>query len=234
MNRYITIYCLSLCLATSGCSPLMKAFTVESPRPNKEQLGSVTSINQTNIPVIAKLQTNKQDGIKAVVLRGIELLPQCKTPEQAEALTNIIANGVKAIKEADGTGKMLGSSNIESIEKILQMPMSQYMAYATMQGMAIAPQNREMAFEGIKTGIQWTAGKIVGLTGSGLGMGGLVYGLLNFIGKAKRRKQLLVANGRAINKFKDKDKEASRVLTHFLAEEQANVSANAKKEHGLS
>lgn len=232
------IWILVICLSLSGCASLLARAVggPESPRPNKDQLESVTNINQTNVPVIAKLQEDKQMRLEAIALKAIELLPQCKTPEQVAALTNMVANALKSVEEADGTAKILGSFSGKTVADIARMPLGEYLAYTAGQTI-VASKNQELALEGIKVGWQWTTGKVAGAGGLLaiiMGLGG--WGGVNLLGKKKAQRTAEKAQDTAkavvkgVDRVKVKFPDKAEEIISEMAREAAKVPVDVNAE----
>lgn len=230
----VVCWCIGVLLLASGCAPLMRAFTTDSPRPNKDQLETAKTITTQNVPVIAGMQTDKQRRIEVTARAGLHAVSrQGVTPEQAEAITNIVANASQAIQNADGTAKILGQGQAQTLEDVLKMSTAQYMAGIAAQGV-VATHNQAAVYSGIKTGWQWTSNTIAAVVGASTGGIGLV-GLASVaLKKALQRKQLLVATGEAIDDFRNKNPVAGDDLKNALMEAHSGVAVDAKKEFGLS
>lgn len=234
LRRLLPVLAVMACLIFSGCAELFSRAIggPESPRPNKPQLESVISINQTNVPVIAGLQEDKQKRLETIALRAIELLPQCKTPEQVEALTNIVANALESVKEADGTAKILGNFSGKTITDIARMPLGEYLAYTAGQSI-VASRNQELALEGIKVGWQWTVGKIAGAGGlfalfATMGS----WGGINLFKKRKAQytsKALVKGVDRVKAKFPDQAEEINYELAREAAKAPVDVNAEVER-----
>lgn len=218
----------------SGCAPLMRAFTTDSPRPNKDQLETAKTITTQNVPVIAGMQTDKQRRIGVTAMAGLRAVSRPGvTPEQAEAITNIVANASHAIQNADGTAKILGQGQAQTLEDVLKMNTMQYMAGIAAQG-AVAMHNQAAVYSGIKTGWQWTSKTIAAVAGASTGGLGLIGFASAMAKRALQRKQLLEATGGAISEFRTSNPEAGVELKSLLADAHSSVAVDAKKEFGLS
>lgn len=209
----------------AGCAAL-KPFYTESPRPDKNQIAAVQTMNEKNVPVIVGAQTDKQQKIARVASAAIWNIAKATRAEQVEGITNIAANAIEGIQHADGTAKILGNMQGKSIQQILQMPTAEYLAYAAMQGPQ-AEANRQKAYEGIKTGWEWTSSAIAEV--AGMATGGITLSTLLglFMRKAAVRKKLLYADGKVIEEHADDEMKAD------LAKAHSGIAADAKKEHGL-
>ena len=216
-----------------GCGTIMKAFTVESPRPNKEQLMTAQNITEKNVPVIANMQTDKQSKIASVARAGLFAIGKASTPEQIAGITNIVANATEGIENADGTAKILGDSQKKSLEDVLKMSVVEYGMYAAGQSM-VASHNIEKVKEGIQLGWQWTKGTLATVIGGSTGGLGLIGFATMMAKRAMERRGLLVATGQAVEKFSTQNPAAGQDLKTTLATAHSTVAVDAKKEFGLS
>ena len=216
-----------------GCSSMMKLFSVESPRPNKEQLETAKSISSTNIPVIAGMQTHKQGQIASVARAGLNRITNTITSEQVAGITNIVANAIEGIEKADGTAKILGKSQEATMQDILKMNIVEYGMYAAGQA-TVASHNIEKAKEGIRIGWQWTKGTLATVIGGGTGGLGLIGFVVMMAKRAMERRKLLVATGGAVEKFSTQNPAAGQDLKTTLAVAHSTIPVDAKKEFGLS
>ncbi|MCR4293615.1 MAG: hypothetical protein NUV76_12150 [Candidatus Kuenenia sp.] len=216
-----------------GCGTIMKAFSVESPRPNKEQLEAAKSIISENVPVIANMQTDKQSKIASVARAGLFAISKATTPGQVEGITYIVVNAAASIENANGTAKILGRSQEKSLEDVLKMSVVEYGMYAAGQSM-VASHNIEKAKEGIKLGWQWTKGTLATIIGGSTGGLGLIGFATMMAKRAMERHKLLVATGGAIKEFRTQNPEVAEDLKTVLAVAHSEISVNAKKEFGLS
>lgn len=157
---------IAICIivSSSGCANLMRAFVPDSPRPNADQLKTTLQLSKENVTTIAGLQINKQNQMGNVARSALHNLKTVSTAEQTEAITNIAANAFQAIERADGTGKTLGKLQGETMEDVLRMPTSQFLAGIAAQTVANV-NNQESVYSGIKTGWQWTKTNIGGIAG---------------------------------------------------------------------
>ncbi len=217
----------------TGCGSIMKAFTVESPRPNKEQLQAAQSISTENIPVIAGMQTDKQGKIASVARAGLFAVAKSASSAQSDAVTNIVANAVQAIQDADGTAKILGKNQEDTLENVLRMSTAQYMAAVAGQS-AVAMRNQQAVYSGIKTGWEWTRSTLATVIGGSTGGLGLIGFATMMAKRAMERRQLLLATGTAIEDFSASHAVVSGDLKSTLAAAHSAVAINAKKEFGLS
>lgn len=224
-SLFVSAILSALLCVFAGCAAL-KPFYTESPRPDKNQVAAVRSMNETNVPVIVHAQTDKQGKIASVARAAIHNIQNTTSPEQVEGITNIAANAIEGIQHADGTAKILGNMQGKSIQQILQMPTAEYLAYAAMQGPQ-AEINRQKAYEGIKAGWEWTSSTIAEVAGMATGGITLTTLLGLFMRKAAVRKKLLYADGRVIEDYGDNELKAA------LAKAHSGIAADAKKEHGL-
>lgn len=220
-----------LCMS-AGCG-VMKPFYTESPRPDKNQVEAVQSMNEANVPVIVGAQTDKQCKIASVARAAIHNIQNATRPEQVEGITNIAANAIEGIQHADGTAKILGNMQGKSIQQILQMPTAEYLAYAAMQGPQ-AESNRQKAYEGIKAGWAWTTSTIAEVAGIATGGTGLLTVLGLVAKRAMQRRKLLEETGKIINEFAADQPESGEELKTALAVAHSKLPVNAKKEFGLS
>lgn len=227
------IFLVVLLMVTAGCASLAKPFTVESPRPDKPQLDAVTGISQSNVPVIANMQTDKQDKIFMVAKSAIESIEKTKDPVQAEAITNVAANAIEGIQYADGTAKILGQGHAKTMSDILKMNPIEYMSYIAGQT-PVALNNKEIAYKGIKAGWEWTNKTIAEVAGAGVGGGGLAGLLVWALRKAVNRGKLLTATAKAVKDYSKDNPEGGETLVSYLASEHSEVPVNAKKELGLT
>jgi hypothetical protein len=212
----------SLC----GCGTIMKAFSVDSPRPNKEQVSAAKSITEKNVPVIVSAQTDKQQKIARVASAAIHNLAKATRQEQVVGITNVAANAIDGIQHADGTAKILGGMQEKAVNDILKMSVSEYSVYAMAQGYT-AVNNIDKTKAGIKIGWQWTSRNIAAITGIVLGGGGMSTALGLALRKALLRKKLLQIDGSIIEELGSDDMKSE------LAKAHSTVAVNAKKEHGL-
>lgn len=234
MRKYnILVIIISLVfLSTLGCAAL-KPFYTESPRPDAKQVAAVQSMNETNVPVIVHAQTDKQAKIASVARAAIHNIKNTTGTKQVEGITNIAANAIESIQHADGTAKILGNMQGKSIQQILQMPTAEYLAYAAMQGPQ-AETNRQKAYEGIKAGMEWTAGTITEVAGIATGGTGLLTMLGLALKKSLERRKLLEVTGKVINEFAADQPEKGEELKTALAVAHSQLPTNAKKEFGLT
>lgn len=224
----------------AGCAGITRPFTVESPRANRDQITAVKDITTTNVPVIVGAQTDKQRRAAEVARVAIHNIVNTKDTVQAEAITNIAANAITAIKDADGTAKILGHAQEKAAADILQMPLSQYMAYAASQGI-VASRNQDTAYRGIKAGWQWTSGKIAEVAGMATGGTGVLAYAVSLLLKKKKveqvaesRGKLLKTTGKVIDEFASKQPGAGGTLKTNLATAHSVLPVDAKKEFGLT
>lgn len=227
------ILLLSFISIIGGCGTIMKAFTVESPRPNKEQLTTAQSITEKNVPVIANMQTDKQNKIASVARAGLFAISKATTPGQVEGITNIVANATDCILNADGTAKILGDAQKKSVEDVLKMSMVEYGMYAAGQAV-VASHNIEKAKEGIQLGWQWTKGTLAAIIGGSTGGLGLIGFATMMAKRAMERRNLLVATGQAIEDFSTKNTVVEQDLKNTLAIAHSTIPVDAKKEFGLN
>lgn len=227
-------YCflISIIFLFAGCA-VLKPFYTESPRPDRNQIAAVQSMNNTNIPTIVHAQTDKQNKIASVARAAIHNIQNATNSEQVEGITNIAANAIEGIQHADGTAKILGNMQGKSIQQILQMPTAEYLAYAAMQGPQ-AEANRQKAYEGIKAGWSWTTGTIAEVAGMATGGTGLITMLGLALRKAMERRKLLEVTGKVINEFTAEQPEKGEELKTALAVAHSKLPVNAKREFGLS
>ena len=215
----------------TGCG----LFNVQSPRPNSGQLDAARNISKESVPVIVSAQTNKQDDIKEIARLALESIGSKTTEYQVAGVTNIVANSVTGVLNADGTAKILAQNNGKTMNDILHMSATEYLAYTAAQGV-VASNNREMAMEGIKKAGSWiydNMGLFIGMATGGTGLIGLT-GL--FAKKAstnakvaKVRSQLLKADGRVLARHIQTNPQ----LKNDLMSEHTQIAVDAKKEHGL-
>ena len=123
---------------------------------------------------------------------------------------------------------LMGNTN----KSILEMSAIEYLGYAGIQGQ-VAMQNRDKLYSGIKSGWQWT-NKTIGLAATGTaGGGGLIAFALNMLGKANRRKKLLVSTGKTVDEFTASNPIEGLELKRKLAKGAANLPVDAKKEFDI-
>jgi hypothetical protein len=224
----------------TGCAPLMRAFTVDSPRPNRDQIQAAQSISEANVPIIANMQTDKQNKMLSVATSAFDALSKTQDSSAIEGITNIAANAIDGIKKADGTAKILGANAQTTMQDILHMSTAQYLASTAAQ-VPVALHNQEELYSGVKASWQWTKSNI-GMIGGlatlipGLGTG---FGIaLNALGKAKdlsdKRSQLLVNTAGGIETWKKSNPAMWDSLKPYLTEAHSQVPLNVKKEMGLS
>lgn len=218
---------------SSGCGTIMKAFTVESPRPNREQLETAKNISSANVPIIANMQTDKQAKIASVARAGLRAIAGATTPGQVEGITNIVANATEGIENANGTAKILGRLQEKSLEDVLKMSVVEYGMYAAGQSV-VASHNIEKAKEGIKLGWQWTKGTLAAVIGVSTGGLGLIGFATMMAKRAMERRGLLVATGGAIEEFSIQNPTVGQDLKSVLAVAHSEIPVDAKKEFGLS
>mgnify|MGYP001558903860 CR=1 FL=1 len=216
-----------------GCGSMMKLFTVESPRPNKDQLITAQSITEKNVPVIANMQVDKQVKIASVARAGLFAIGKATTLQQVEGITNIVANAVEGIENADGTAKILGDSQRKSLEDVLKMSVVEYGMYAAGQA-TVASGNIQKAKEGLKLGWEWTKGTLATVIGGSTGGLGLIGFATMMAKRAMDRRKLLVATGGAIEAFSTQNTEVGQDLKNTLAVAHSGIPLDAKKEFGLS
>lgn len=219
------IYLVILIGCLCGCG-LMKAFSVDSPRPDKTQVEAVKSITEKNVPVIVSAQTDKQQKIARVASAAVHNITKTIRPEQVEGITNVAANAIDGIQHADGTAKILGRMQENATSDILKMSVAEYGIYAAAQGYT-AVNNIDKAKAGIKAGWQWTSTNIASIAGIVFGTGGLSTALGLALRKAIMRKRLLQADGTIIEQL------GSEEMKNKLAKAHSSISVNAKREHGL-
>lgn len=227
------IFLISFLGIFCGCGTIMKAFSVESPRPNKNQLATAQYITEKNVPVIANMQVDKQRRIAAVSRTGLFAIAKATTPAQVEGATNIVANAIDGIENADGTAKILGHSQEKSIEDVLKMSVVEYGIYAAGQTV-LASHNIEKVKKGIQVGWQWTKGTIAAVIGGSTGGLGLIGFVIMIARRAMERRKLLVATGEAIENFSTENTEAGQDLKNTLAIAHSKIPVDTKKEFGLS
>lgn len=215
-----------------GCAAL-KPFYTESPRPDKNQITAVQTMNEKNVPIIVHAQTDKQNKIDRVARAAIYSMKSATRKDQIAGISNVAANAIDGIQHADGTAKILGNMQGKSIQQILQMPTAEYLAYAAMQGPQ-AEANRQKAYEGIKAGWSWTAGTIAEVAGIATGGTGLMTMLGLALRKAMERRKLLEVTGKVIEEFTEEQPETGEELKTALAVAHSKLPVNAKKEFGLS
>ena len=211
----------------------MKAFSVESPRPNKDQLETAKSISSANVPIIAGMQTDKQGKIASVARAGLNAIVKATTPGQVEGITNIVANAVGSIEDANGTAKILGVSQQKSLEDVLKMSVVEYGMYAAGQA-TVASHNIEKVKEGIRVGWQWTKGTLATVIGGSTGGLGLIGFATMMARRAMERRKLLVATGGVIENFSSQNATVGQDLKNALAAAHSAIPVDAKKEFGLS
>lgn len=234
MRKIIYVYIFLCGFIFCGCGTIMKAFSVESPRPNKEQLAAAKEITTANVPVIAGLQTHKQRNIAQVTRAGIYALSRKNlTPAQVKGIAYIAEAGIKSVEDADGTAKMLGHSQQKTTEDILKMSVVEYGMYAAGQAV-VASQNIERAKEGLKLGWQWTKGTLAAVIGGSTGGLGLIGFAIMMVKSAMNRGKLLVATGGAVEEFSNTHSDMGQELKNTLAIAHSTVAVDAKKEFGLS
>ncbi|OHC01814.1 MAG: hypothetical protein A2Z57_06435 [Planctomycetes bacterium RIFCSPHIGHO2_12_39_6] len=220
-------------MGTVGCGSIMKAFTIESPRPNEKQLETVKNISSTSIPIIARMQTDKQLKIASVARAGLFAVSKSTTPGQIEGITNIAANAIDGILNADGTAKILGKAQETTLQDILKMSVVEYGMYAAGQA-TLASHNIEKAKEGISLGWEWTKGALATIIGGSTGGLGLIGFATMMAKRAMERRNLLLSTGQAIEEFSTKNTEGGQDLKNTLAIAHSTIPVDAKKEFGLS
>lgn len=227
----------------AGCSSVARMFGgPESPRPNRDQITAAQSITEKSVPTIVGAQTDKQDKISIVAQKAIESIVLAKEASQVEGITNIAANAIQGIKDSDGTAKILGNAQERAVGDILQMRVSEYMAYIAGQGV-VASHNREAAYNGIVAGFRWTKtnlGMITGLAtmffGGGIGGRVLVSRLSSARDIAEKRSNLLIEQATAIEDWKkgNPDKRDTwEGLRSYLARVHSITPLNIEEELGL-
>ncbi len=222
-------FLVSLALFASGC----KMFEVESPRPEEHQTEAAREIVNTNVPVIVGAQTDKQGRIKEVAVKALEIIGVTTSDVQAKAITNITANAVSAIKDADGTGKNLSKIMGGTNKDILTMNVLEYAAYAGTQS-AVALDNRQKLYKGIETVKGLATSAIATYTGGGIGMAGLLAFGLKMLNTARKRKQLLVSTGSGVEEFAASNPEEGAKLKAVLAKKAAKLPIDAGREFDIT
>lgn len=233
MKKFYCLIAVVGLMGLTGCAELIKPFTVESPRPNKEQIGAAQNITEKSVPVIAGMQNDKQRRIALVATAAIHNIAKTQDQKQVEGISNVAANAIDGIQHADGTAKILGNLQSHTMDDIMKMPISEYMMYAAGQSV-VASRNIEKAKEGIRAGWEWTSGKIAALAGAATGGTGLLAFALSMLRNASVRKQLLVESGKAVKEFAVENPDSGEALKNKLANAASTVPVNAKKEFGLS
>lgn len=227
------IVLLSSLIYFSGCGTIMKAFTVESPRPNENQLKAAKEITTASVPIIAGLQTHKQRNIAQVTKAGIEALKgKDITVAQIKGIVHVTEAGIESVEKADGTAKMLGRSQEKTTEDILKMSVVEYGMYAAGQAV-VASHNIEKAKEGLKLGWEWTKGTLAAVIGGSTGGLGLIGFATMMARRALERRKLLLATGQGIEEFSTQNTEVGQALKNTLAIVHSKIPVDAKKEFGL-
>lgn len=231
-------------LSTVSCIP----FVIQPPGPREYQVQASKEISTEAVKALAdaqkekvvamrdvgeKIANGKVEAIKTVATEA------AKNTKDPEALTNINANAVSAIVQigkedrvlreigiVDGTARAIGGIAREGIGSTETSTM-QYGMYAGAQGY-IGAQAFPEAVSQIKGIARWGMETLLPIVGGTLGGGGLIGGLLVALRKAARRRQLLIANGKVI------EKHGTPELKTELAKAHAGIPADAKKEHGLT
>ncbi|WKZ15422.1 MAG: hypothetical protein QY317_16120 [Candidatus Jettenia caeni] len=240
---YICLVVVSITGCTSHDASARIFGGPESPRPDKTQISAAQSITENSVPVIVGAQTDKQDKISIVAQKAIESIIQAKEASQVEGITNIAANAIRGIKDSDGTAKILGHAQEKAVGDILQMKMSEYMAYAAGQSV-VASNNRDIAYRGIVTGFQWTKsnlGLITGLAtmlfGGGIGGRVLASKLSSVRDIAEKRSNLLIEQARAIEEWKKNNPDKRQIwedMRNYLTKVHSKTPLDVKKELDLT
>ena len=227
--RLLIVPLLAIVLAGSGCIGLLTRSLggPESPRPKEYQ---VIGAKETTVPVVKVLAAAQNRKVEAVEVISGDALASLKdaTPEQAEAITNVVANAVKAVEAVDGTAKYTSKLAGGTVENILDMDLGDYLAYTTVQGV-VASRNQQAVYEGAKLGVQWTKGKVAGYGG----LGALIVGLGTLAGFGFRGKGVLKLlnkkRAEAVERFAQENKVAGKKLKQKLAIADSTVPVDASK-----
>ena len=235
--KIIMIICGIVCggiyiITLNGCSTLIKPFTVESPRPNKEQIAAAQHVSEQNVPVIANMQTDKQQKIMCVARAALRSIEKATGTPQVEGITNIAANAIEGIQLANGTAKILGAAYEKTSQDILRMSVAEYGIYAASQGI-VASHNIGKAKEGIKAGWEWTKSTLATIIGGGTGGLGLIGFATMMARRAMERRKLLVATGGVIETFSSNHPAEGQELKNNLATAHSSIPVNAKEEFKL-
>lgn len=230
---YLSLIAVVGLMGLGSCAELIKPFTVESPRPNKEQISAAQNITEKNVPVIAGMQNDKQRRIALVASAAIHNIAKTKDQKQVEGISNVAANAIDGIQHADGTAKILGNLQSHTVDDMMKMPLGEYMTYVAGQSV-VASHNIDKAKEGIKAGWEWTSGKLAGAAAAATGGTGLIAFALSMFKKAGNRKKLLVKSGKALKEFAVENPGSSEALKRKLSDAASTVPVDAKKEFGLS
>lgn len=228
MRKSNSIFLIPICLCL-GCGVIKQLFSVESPRPNKEQINATQSITETVVPVIANTQTDKQRKISGVTRAALVSLPKCTTKEQVQAVTNITANAIDGIQYSDGTGKALAVLQGKTTGDILKMPVVEYLAYVKGQGEEVG-KNIEKVKEGIKIVGGWSKQLLWLTLFGGTGGTGMIAAIAIMIRKLLLKNKLLVTTGKVINEYMKENEIEGEVLQTKLAKAHSKVAMNAEKE----
>lgn len=234
MRKQILCSFAILFLPVLFCGCLLQSMLggAESPRPKEYQVEASSEIVNSNVPVVVGAQTNKQDNIQKVALEALKTIKETTTPAQAEAVTNVAANSFKAIEEADGTADIVSRIMRDGNSDILNMSTLQYAAYAAGQT-AVAMRNQEAAYNGIKTGLQWTTANIAKVAGGATGAGGLIAFALSAYRKMRSKDKLLKSTGNVIKEYAARQPAGGVELKAAMAKAAAKLPVDAKKEFGV-
>lgn len=220
-------------IATENVEKIMEGQLGKQEHIAKVTVAAILALSGENNNKIEEDYLNDKDEGEVESSRDVPVAkPRIKvnvSKHVAEAITNTVANGVDALVIADGSAKLLSELSGKANKSISEMSAVEYLAYAGTQ-MAVATQNQQKLYSGIKTGIEWTSSNIA-LAGGG---GSIATALLAFgisaYRKMRRKDRLLKSTGRVIDSYSAAYPEAGKTLKTSLAKATA---APAKVEFGV-
>lgn len=153
-------------------------------------------------------------------------------PNVTDAVTNVVANTVKAILHADGSAELLSKLAGNTNKSLLEMSAVEYLGYVGGQT-AVAMRNQEALYSGITSGVQWTAGNIAKAGGlTSLATAFLVFGITTYR-KMRSKDKLLKSTGKVIKDFAKGSPQPGEELKINLAKAASGMTIDAVKEFGI-